>query len=518
MTTLTASTIRRAALVLLATVLPGLSLAASGAEAGPGDAPVSRLVLRLRPDARPAGNAPLAADRLAELQSVLGQSLAGSTVTSAGNQVLELATPVSATTAKQLVNTLRMHGDIVWAEVERVPRPMVPKSSLAAESPSIRRLIVTFADPQWAMASRSNASAGADRDAELSNAAGTPLHVTRPSVGGAWIVELPAAVDTATARAIAAALQSSGVARLAVPAYRVRPMAVTPNDSFYISGDQWYLQDKADTGYAGIDAAHAWDITTGSPGMVIAVVDTGIVPHPDLGRVIPGYDFVSDATGANDGDGRDPDPTDPGDWRTTGLCPAPFNTRENSDWHGTMVAGVIAADTDNAIGIAGIDWNARILDVRALGRCGGDFSDILDAMTWSAGLRVPGVPMNPNPAKVINLSVGGDGPCDGQIQAMLEGDLPTDRSGADRMRARDRAQQAGLANPVASQQAGHRTHFRRQRNPAQRNGSPIVQIDIIDFKHRRPPCHCEERIAEAISVTFRARNPTEIASSLRSSQ
>ncbi len=270
------------------------------------------------------------------------------------------------------------------------------------------------------MASRSNASAGADRDAELSNAAGTPLHVTRASVGGAWIVELPAAVDTATARAIAAALQSSGVARLAVPDYRVRPMAVTPNDSFYTSGDQWYLQDKADTGYAGIDAAHAWDITTGSPGMVIAVVDTGIVPHPDLGRVIPGYDFVSDATSANDGDGRDPDPTDPGNWRTTGLCPAPFNTRENSDWHGTMVAGVIAADTDNGIGVAGIDWNARILDVRALGRCGGDFSDILDAMTWSAGLRVPGVPINPNPAKVINLSVGGDGPCDGQIQAILD--------------------------------------------------------------------------------------------------
>ncbi len=407
--------------MLLATVLPGLSLAASGAtEAGPGDAQVSRLVLRLRPDARPAGNTPLDAARLAELQSVLGQSLAGSAVTSAGNQVIELATPVSAATAKQLVNTLRMRGDIVWAEVERVARPTVAKSSLAAESPSIRRLIVTFADPQWAMASRSNASAGAERDAELSNAAGTPLHVARASVGGAWIVELPVAVDTATARAVAAALQSSGVARLAVPDYRVRPMAVTPDDSFYTSGDQWYLQDKADTGYAGIDAAHAWDITTGSPGMVIAVVDTGIVPHPDLGRVIPGYDFVSDATSANDGDKRDPDPTDPGNWRTTGLCPAPFNTRENSDWHGTMVAGVIAADTNNGIGVAGIDWNARILDVRALGRCGGDFSDILDAMTWSAGLRVPGVPINPNPAKVINLSVGGDGPCDGQIQAMLD--------------------------------------------------------------------------------------------------
>jgi serine protease len=386
-------------------------------------AQVSRLVVRLRPEARPAEGNPISAATLAALESYLGQRLSGASVTAAGNQVIELATPVSAATATQLANALRLRGDVVWAEVERGTgtRPIAVKAMATSGSnaPTVRRLIVTFADAELAQASRRNAKLGVDQDAVLSKAAGTALHVARATVGGAWLVEFPAAVDMATAEATAAKLESAGIVRFAAPDYPVR-MKFIPNDPFFAQ-DQWNLQDVASTGRFGINATHAWDITTGSPSMVIAVVDTGTVPHPDLaGRILPGYDFVSDTLSANDGDGRDADATDPGDWRTFRLCEPPADDAADSSWHGTLVTGVLAANANNGVGIAGIDWNAQILPVRVLGRCGGDFSDILDGMTWAAGLPVPGVPANPHPAKVINLSLGGEGSCTSQIQSIVD--------------------------------------------------------------------------------------------------
>jgi len=408
---------------VLVMLLPHPALAA-GAAADSGTGTVSRLVLRLTPGARPAAGAPLDSATLAELQRALGVPLAGAAATGAGNQVIELATPVDAATARQFANALRLRGDVVWAEIERGTgvRAASTKAFAAAGTGtrSVRRLIVTFADASLGLAARRNAAPGTDQNAALSVAAGTPLRVVRAMAGGAWLVEFPEAVDAATAEAAATRLERAGIARFAAPDYPVRAM-LTTNDPAFVRGDQWNLKDAASTGYVGIDAAHAWDITTGSAGMVIAVVDSGIVPHPDLaGRILPGYDFVSDPTSANDGGGRDADPTDPGDWRTAGLCPAPMDSAEDSIWHGTLVTGVVAADTNNGTGVAGIDWNARVLPVRALGRCGGDYSDILNGMAWAAGIPVPGAPANPFPAKVINLSVGGPGRCDSQIQAIMD--------------------------------------------------------------------------------------------------
>lgn len=198
---------------------------------------------------------------------------------------------------------------------------------------------------------------------------------------------------------------------------------------------QWYLNDPAANSdwVAAINAVTAWNYSTGGTagsGVIVAVVDTGIrADHPDLaGKLLPGYDFVNcdqtNCTGsgltyyeANDGDGWDNDPSDPGDWVSSQdktSHPAVFDSScaiEDSSWHGTRVAGIIGAATNNGIGIAGIGYNARILPVRALGKCGGYDSDITAAMRWAAGLSVPGVPVNPNPAKVINLSVGGQDTC-----------------------------------------------------------------------------------------------------------
>jgi serine protease len=137
--------------------------------------------------------------------------------------------------------------------------------------------------------------------------------------------------------------------------------------------------------------------------VVVAVVDTGITAHPDLPNVLPGYDFVSDPVVANDGGGRDPNAADPGDW-----CPP---SRATSSWHGTHVAGTIGATADNGVGGLGVASGVSILPVRVLGRCGGRLGDVIAGIRWAAGLSVPGVPANPTPASVINLSIGGIGGC-----------------------------------------------------------------------------------------------------------
>jgi len=153
---------------------------------------------------------------------------------------------------------------------------------------------------------------------------------------------------------------------------------------------------------------------------VVAVIDTGIRPHLDLvGRTVAGYDFISNVSIANDGDGRDADPSDPGDWVLAGEC-GTGSTVRNSSWHGTHVAGTIGALSNNGLGVTGVNWNSRILPVRVLGKCGGLTSDIVDGARWAAGLAVTGVPANANPAKVLNLSLGGSGTCSTTYQTAID--------------------------------------------------------------------------------------------------
>ncbi|MGY0617841.1 S8 family peptidase [Lysobacter sp. A378] len=180
-----------------------------------------------------------------------------------------------------------------------------------------------------------------------------------------------------------------------------------PNDPEY--GDQYGLKN----GPGGSHAEQAWDKSTGE-GVVVAVLDTGYTDHSDLlPNILPGYDFVSEPLIGNDGDGRDADARDAGDGYETGFCtqftgkPSPAR---NSGWHGTHVAGTVAAVTDNAKGVAGVAPNAKVVPVRVLGRCGGYGSDITDAITWASGGSVAGVPANQNPAEVLNLSLGSQGP------------------------------------------------------------------------------------------------------------
>jgi serine protease len=230
-----------------------------------------------------------------------------------------------------------------------------------------------------------------------------------------------------------------------------------PDDPLFVpttsASGQWYMQTpssatimldgNATMDLAATDAVSAWAITTGSSGTVIADVDSGIrFDHPDLlragfgGRLLPGYDFVAQdlnrTTGAelgtyliaNDGDGWDPDPSDPGDWinstdEQNSLFPVADCPIADSSWHGTRVVGVLGALTNNDVGIAGMTWKPYILPVRALGKCGGYDSDIITGMQWSAGMSVEGVPDNPYPADIINLSLGGSGSCLSDYQSVI---------------------------------------------------------------------------------------------------
>lgn len=195
---------------------------------------------------------------------------------------------------------------------------------------------------------------------------------------------------------------------------RLLQIMATPNDTQY--NNQWHYYENT----GGLRAPAAWDQADGT-GVVVAVLDTGYRPHADLNaNILPGYDMISDSFIGNDGSGRDNDPKDPGDWVAVGACGGGEPTQaQDSSWHGTHVAGTIAAVTNNNSGVAGVAYKAKVVPVRVLGKCGGYTSDIADGIIWASGGTVSGVPANANPAKVINMSLGGSGACDSTTQAAI---------------------------------------------------------------------------------------------------
>ena len=229
-----------------------------------------------------------------------------------------------------------------------------------------------------------------------------------------------------TSEALAARLARDADVEYAVPD-RIKKISALPNDPLY--GFQWYLQAPDTTRLAATNAQAAWDVTSGSSAVIVAVVDSGVrLDHEDLApRLVAGYDFITDNLNANDNqNGRDPDPSDPGDYVSladrnnpalVALC-GTLST-QGSSWHGTQVAGILAAETNNSRGIAGMGGATRIQPIRVLGKCGGFDSDIIAGMRWAAGLAVPGVPSNPTPARVINLSLAGAGSCSAAYRSAI---------------------------------------------------------------------------------------------------
>ena len=304
-----------------------------------------------------------------------------------------------------------------WAQDESYRTPKWLQQSFAARAAqSTNRLIVKFKHTPNA-----TLTSGAVRAKALTASAKQSLQHVRSLGEQLELMALPASVSNAEARRLAQQLQADPDVEYAEPDYKMFP-ARTPSDPGVSPGidfdgsantvlvSQWYLSNSV----GGINAPAAWDITTGSTSTIIAVVDTGILRHLDLsGREVAGYDFIGqDPDGsfdtANDGNGRDNDATDPGNWITLGEArTGNFAScgQVVSDFHGTHVAGIVAANANNG-NIAGIDWAAKVMSVRVLGKCGGYTSDIVDGMRWSVGIAIAGVPANLNRANIVNLSLG----------------------------------------------------------------------------------------------------------------
>jgi serine protease len=279
---------------------------------------------------------------------------------------------------------------------------------------------------------------------------------------GANVFKLHKKMSVAEVAALAAELMARDPSvEYAEPDLMMSAMA-TPSDPRY--GEQWHYFESA----GGLRLPAAWDRSTGT-GATVAVIDTGYRAHADLaGNLLPGYDFISDATRARDGSGRDADATDMGDHMTAhacGLMVPPQNV--NSSWHGTHVAGTVAARANNGIGVAGVAYNAKVVPVRVLGKCGGASSDIADAIIWASGGSVTGAPVNANPARVINMSLGGkSATCPATYQAAINsarsrGTIVIVAAGNDTADAGGYtpANCAGVTTVAAVNRAGGRTHY-----------------------------------------------------------
>jgi serine protease len=279
-----------------------------------------------------------------------------------------------------------------------------PLAAAAADAGFTDRIIVKYRVAPASTTAQVTQLRGTDNSAARF---GVAMSRVRTTAFGSQVLKVDRRLSLAEAEALARDIAASDPNVEYAEADRIMRRTLTPNDPRY--NEQWHYFEAA----GGINAPPAWDKSTGS-GVVVGVVDTGYRPHADLvANILPGYDFISDTFVANDGGGRDSDASDPGDWINPGECgpgdPAAF---EASSWHGTHVAGTIAARTNNSLGVAGVAFNARVVPARVLGKCGGFTSDIADAIVWVTGGTVAGVPANANPAKVVSISLGGTGACD----------------------------------------------------------------------------------------------------------
>jgi len=346
------------------------------------------------------------------------------------------------------------------APLGAVPRPGAAPRAMKPLPPAEGEVIVRFkADApmlvQHPLAARAKPEAVSDALARRAQALGA--RVGRPLEAGAAVGEGIQVIRQrgADAAELARRLAADPAVAFAEPNGRQRRLQVPPNDPLYPfasrapngpDAGQWYLRRPDTTFRSSIDIETAWARGFGNPGVVVAVLDTGVrFDHPDLGTVanggklLPGRDFVGDAVVANDAQTEgitvarngqsvavdwDADASDPGDW--IDAADKANNLFSDCDvspssWHGTATSSLVAAAANNGgIGMAGTAPGVRILPVRALGKCFGRDSDIQAAMRWAAGIAVAGVPLNPTPAKVLNMSLGSDAACSASYQAAVD--------------------------------------------------------------------------------------------------
>lgn len=353
---------------------------------------------------------PLSSEEVEELGRVAGVTLRSVRMEPDGSEVLEIAGLGDGARSREVLAMVRALPDVVWADRVVEAPPVSPPAG-----GTLDRLVVKMQDP----ALRDGSDRGVPLPREildhLSRIAGLPLYHERTVSGGAHALRLFQKLPDAAVIDLARRLAEDPSVSWAEATVRGR-FGGSPNDPLFER--QWSLSRSP----AGIDVERAWRKTRGKAEIAVAVLDSGIrTEHPDLrGRLAPGFDFVSDPRRSGDFDGRDPDPTDPGDATLAGECAVGAAATE-STWHGTHVAGLIGAAADNGIGIAGVAPRVRLVPVRVGGRCGIDPIDLVDAIRWSSGAVADGaqiadVPAPSPGARVLNLSMEFPGPCPRMLQ------------------------------------------------------------------------------------------------------
>lgn len=286
--------------------------------------------------------------------------------------------------------------------------PDSPASTVPNDPPTESdRVIVKFHDPAAAETTKEKVVEEAAENALSEAKAPEVSEKVKTTAAQADVLELDRELDETEQKKLVAEIQADPAVEYA-EADRLASSSWMPNDVY--TAYQWTLLPAQ----GGVNFPGAWDVSRGN-GQTIAVLDTGITSHPELNsKVLPGRDFINDTALSRDGDRRDGNPQDQGDWSAAGECSA---AARPSSWHGTHVAGLAAGVTNNGAGISGAAPGAKILPVRVLGKCtNGWVSDIADAVTWSAGAAVADQPANKNPASVINMSLNYPGECGTTMQ------------------------------------------------------------------------------------------------------
>ncbi len=385
-------------------------LLASPAWSGVGDGEIAVLLRDRAGRDADLSPRPLSAEELEELGRVAGVTLRPVRMEPDGSEVLQIPGLGDGPRSRAVLAMVRALPDVVWAD-----RVVEAKAVSSPAGGTLDRLVVKMQDR--ALRDGSDRGEPLPREVvdQLSRIAGVPLYHERTVSGGAHALRLFQKMPDATVIDLARRLAQDPSVTWAEATVRGR-FGGRPNDPLY--DRQWSLARSP----AGIDVERAWRHGRGLPGIAVAVLDSGIRPeHPDLrGRLAPGFDFVSDARRSGDFDGRDPDPTDPGDAALAGEC-AVGAAATDSTWHGTHVAGLIGAATDNGTGIAGVAPRVRLVPVRVGGRCGIDPIDLVDAIRWASGAVAEGVQIADVPAaspraRVLNLSMEFPGPCPRMLQ------------------------------------------------------------------------------------------------------
>lgn len=430
---------------------------AAGVQAGD----LQTISLMLTRDVGQREAAPLGSALKTQLEQRAGVALTWTATTRTNAQILGLPSGLTRDAARQVAARLGEVEGVLWAEVNEAA-PSIRARTDGAEQSTIHQFVVKL---------HSTETPGPKLVALLSKTAGIPMALQSRTAGGGWIFELKRPVTDSDADRIESNLESLADVKYADPVTIKHSRALTPDDPMF--QDEWFLQDpQTYPGSSNVQAA--WSLTQGSNQVTVAVVDSGILfspTHPDLkDRLtdlkskkkiqavsgektsrIAGWDMISQVWRARDGDGRDPNPGDEGDWVAADTVKKyPQSCSEDdmdvSSWHGSHVAGTIAAKTNNGIGISGVDWNARLLPVRVLGACGGLTTDINDGVAWAAGQKgIKGTQVNQYPAQVINLSLGGRGDCSDSEQETI--DFALAQKAVVVVAAGNSATEAGLESP-----------------------------------------------------------------------